>query len=124
MPITALPAELISLILTQLSFARNIKGVKRVCRAFRDAAGPAVQSLRLVCFEGHTHDVASAPSTHSTSSISASHWFSSVCTARISKPGAFAGRSEQYGLAAAGAARRRATAMRIAHRVNCEAGFC
>ena len=44
--------------------------------------------------------------------------------ARISKPGAFAGRSEQYGLAAAGAARRRATAMRIARRVNCEAGFC
>ena len=55
MPITALPTEIISLVQTQLSLVRNIKGVKRVCRAFRDAAPAAEQAHRRVCFE---HDYA------------------------------------------------------------------
>ena len=37
--------------LAQLCLVRNIKGVKRVCRAFRDAAERAVQAHRRVCFE-------------------------------------------------------------------------
>ena len=53
MPITALPSEILSLVQTQLSLVRNIKGVKRVCRAFHDAAGHAEQARRRVCFEGH-----------------------------------------------------------------------
>ena len=52
MPITALPTEILSLILTQLAFARHIKGVKRVCRAFRDAAGPAETAHRRVASRG------------------------------------------------------------------------
>jgi WD40 repeat protein len=35
------PTDTLSLILTQLCFVRNIKGVKRVCKAFRDAAPAA-----------------------------------------------------------------------------------
>ena len=55
MPITALPSEILSLVQTQLSLVRNIKGVKRVCRAFRDAAPAAEKDHRRVCFE---HDYA------------------------------------------------------------------
>ena len=51
MPIVALPADALGLVLAQLSLVRNIKGVKRVCRAFRDAAGPAEQIHRRVCLE-------------------------------------------------------------------------
>ena len=46
-----LPSDLLVLVLAQLSLVRNIKGVKRVCRAFRDAAGPAEQIHRRVCLE-------------------------------------------------------------------------
>ena len=52
MPITALPSEILSLVQTQLSLVRNIKGVKRVCRAFRDAAGPAETAHRRVASRG------------------------------------------------------------------------
>ena len=50
-----LPSEILSLVLAQLCLVRNIKGVKRVCRAFRDAAGPAETAHRRVCLE---HDSA------------------------------------------------------------------
>ena len=49
--ITALPTEVLSLVLSQLCLVRNIKGVKRTCRAFRDAAPAAEQAHRRVCFE-------------------------------------------------------------------------
>ena len=52
--ITALPTEVLSLVLSQLCLVRNIKGVKRTCRAFRDAAPAAEQAHRRVCFEGHS----------------------------------------------------------------------
>ena len=51
MPIAALPTDALSLVLAQLSVVRNIKGVKRTCRAFRDAAPIAEQAHRRVCFE-------------------------------------------------------------------------
>ena len=51
MPIAALPTDALSLVLAQLGLVRNIQGVKRVCRAFRDAAGPAEKAHRRVCFE-------------------------------------------------------------------------
>ena len=51
MAITALPTEVLSLVLSQLCLVRNIKGVKRTCRAFRDAAPAAEQAHRRVCFE-------------------------------------------------------------------------
>ena len=51
MPITALPTEILSLVLAQLCLARNIKAVKRTCRAFRDAA-PAAEHGSCVLF-GH-----------------------------------------------------------------------
>ena len=51
MPITVLPNEIISFVLTKLGLVRNIKGVKRTCRAFRDAAPAAEQAHRRVCFE-------------------------------------------------------------------------
>ena len=57
MPITELPSEILSLVLAQLCLVRNIKGVKRTCRAFRDAAPAAEQAHRRVCFEGHTQAV-------------------------------------------------------------------
>ena len=50
MPITALPTEVLSLVLAQLRLVRNIKGGKRVCRAFRDAALAAEQAHRRVCW--------------------------------------------------------------------------
>ena len=59
MPITALPTEIVGLILAQLLRVRNVKAVKRTCRAFRDAAGPAVKAVRCVCYEGHTGPVTS-----------------------------------------------------------------
>ena len=46
MPIAALPTDALSLVLAQLSRVHNIMGVKRTCRAFRDAAGPVEQDLR------------------------------------------------------------------------------
>ena len=49
--ITALPTEVLSLVLSQLCLVHNIKGVKRTCRAFRDAAPAAEQAHRRVCFE-------------------------------------------------------------------------
>ena len=52
--ITAFPTEILSLVLAQLCLVRNIKGVKRTCRAFRDAAPAAEQAHRRVCFEGHS----------------------------------------------------------------------
>ena len=64
MPITALPSEIISLVLSQLCLVRNIKYVKRTCRAFRDAAPAAEQAHRRVCFVGHfdpVYSVAAAP---------------------------------------------------------------
>ena len=48
MPMVTLPTDALSLVLAQLSLVRNIKGVKRVCRAFRDAAVPAEQNHRRV----------------------------------------------------------------------------
>ena len=51
MPITALPTKILSLVLAQLCLARNIKAVKRTCRAFRDAA-PAAEHGSCVLF-GH-----------------------------------------------------------------------
>ena len=51
MPITALPTDVLSLILAQLSRIRNIKAVKRTCRAFRNASPGAEQVHRRVCFE-------------------------------------------------------------------------
>ena len=51
MPITALPSDVLGLMLAQLCLVRNIKGVKRTCRAFRDAAPAAEQAHRRVCFE-------------------------------------------------------------------------
>ena len=51
MLITALPSDVLSLVLAQLCLVRNIKGVKRTCRAFRDAAPAAEQAHRRVCFE-------------------------------------------------------------------------
>ena len=70
MPITALPIEILSLVLTQLCLVRNIKGVKRTCRAFRDAAPAAEQAHRRVCFEGSSAAMTTASlvrscSTHS-----------------------------------------------------------
>ena len=49
--ITALPTEILSLVVAQLCLVRNIKGVKRTCRAFRDAAPEAEKAIRRVCFE-------------------------------------------------------------------------
>ena len=49
--ITALPTEILSLVLAQLCLVRNIKAVKRTCRAFRDAA-PAAEHGSCVLF-GH-----------------------------------------------------------------------
>ena len=46
MPISALPSDVLSLVLTQLSLARNVKGTKRTCRAFRDAAPEAEKAVR------------------------------------------------------------------------------
>ena len=46
-----LPSDLLVLVLAQLSLVRNIKGVKRTCRALRDAAPAAEQAHRRVCFE-------------------------------------------------------------------------
>ena len=51
MPITALPSEILSHVLAQLCNTRNIKGTKRTCRAFRDAAVEAEKAHRRVCFE-------------------------------------------------------------------------
>ena len=51
MPIAALPTDALSLILAQLRLVLNIKGVKRTCRAFRDAAPAAEQAHRRVCME-------------------------------------------------------------------------
>ena len=51
MPIAALPTEVLSLVLSKLSLVRNIKGAKRTCRAFRDAAPAAEQAHRRLCFE-------------------------------------------------------------------------
>ena len=51
MPIVALPTDALSLVLAQLHLVRNIKGVKRTCRAFRDAA-PAAEHGSCVLF-GH-----------------------------------------------------------------------
>ena len=48
MPITALPTDVLSLVLAQLCLVRNIKGVKRTCRAFRDAAPEAEKAHRRV----------------------------------------------------------------------------
>ena len=48
MRITALPTDALSLTLAQLRLVRNIKGVKRTCRAFRDASPAAEQSHRRV----------------------------------------------------------------------------
>ena len=50
----ALPTEVLSLVLAQLCLVRNIKGVKRTCRAFRDSVPAAEQAHRRVCYEGHT----------------------------------------------------------------------
>ena len=64
MPFAALPSEILSLVLAQLCLVRNIKGVKRTCRAFRDAAPAAEQAHRRVCFVGHfdpVYSVAAAP---------------------------------------------------------------
>ena len=46
-----LPSEILSLVLAQLCLVRNIKRVKRVCRAIRNAAGPAEQIHRRTCYE-------------------------------------------------------------------------
>ena len=63
MPITALPTDVLSLVLAQLCLVGNIKGVKRTCRAFRDAAAEAEKAHRRVCFEhaGTVHCVAVTP---------------------------------------------------------------
>ena len=58
MPITALPTEIFSLVLAELCLVRNIKGVKRTCRAFRDAAPAAEQAHRRVCMEDQVTCVA------------------------------------------------------------------
>ena len=50
MPIAALPTEVLSHVLAQLRLVRNIQGVKRTCRAFRDAAAEAERKHRRVCF--------------------------------------------------------------------------
>ena len=57
MPIGALPTEILSLVLAQLSLVGNIWGVKRTCRAFRNAAAEAEKAHRRVCFVGHTQEV-------------------------------------------------------------------
>jgi hypothetical protein len=41
-----LPSEILILVLAQLPLVRNIKGVKRTCRALRDAAPPAEKEYR------------------------------------------------------------------------------
>ena len=51
MKITALPTDVLGLVLAQLCLVRNIKGVKRTCHAFRAAAAAAEQARRRVCFE-------------------------------------------------------------------------
>ena len=45
MKITSLPSEILSLVLAQLCLVRNIKGTKRTCRAFCDAAPEAEKAL-------------------------------------------------------------------------------
>ena len=49
--LTVLPSEILILVLAQLCLVRNIKAVKRTCRAFRDAA-PAAEHGSCVLF-GH-----------------------------------------------------------------------
>ena len=56
MKITSLPSEILSLVLAQLCLVRNIKGTKRTCRAFCDAAPEAEKALRRLYFE-HDHVV-------------------------------------------------------------------
>ena len=53
-----LPSDVLVLVLAQLCNTRNIKGVKRTCRAFRDAAPEAEKAHRRVCFE-HASEVLS-----------------------------------------------------------------
>jgi hypothetical protein len=60
----ALPSEVLSLVLAQLCLVRDIKSVKRTCRAFRKASRNAEQEHRRVCYEGHADwvtGVAAAP---------------------------------------------------------------
>ena len=47
--ITGLPSDALSLVLSKLCLVRNIKGVKRVCKAFRDAAADAEKVHRRAC---------------------------------------------------------------------------
>ena len=56
MPITALPTDALSLVLSKLSLIGNIKDGKRTCRAFRDAAPDAEKAHRRMCFE-HNYPV-------------------------------------------------------------------
>ena len=60
----ALPSEILSVVLAQLCLVRDIKSVKRTCRAFRKASRNAEQAHRRVCYEGHAggvNGVAAAP---------------------------------------------------------------
>ena len=45
-----LPSEILSLVLAQLCTVRTIKGTKRTCRAFRDAAPEAEKAVRRLIF--------------------------------------------------------------------------
>ena len=54
-----LPSDLLVLVLAKLCLVRDIKRVKRTCRAFRDAAPEAEKAHRRVCYVGHTQEVAS-----------------------------------------------------------------
>ena len=47
----ALPSEILILVLAQLCVVRDIKGTKRTCRAFRDAAPEAEKAVRRLIFE-------------------------------------------------------------------------
>ena len=57
MPIAALPSDVLSLVLTQLSLASLVRS-KRTCRAFRDAAPEAEKAVRRRgCVHEHAHGV-------------------------------------------------------------------
>ena len=67
MPITALPTDVLGLILAQLAYLgrkRAICRVKPTCRAFRNAAVAAEQAVRRVCYEGHTETVFCVAAAH------------------------------------------------------------
>ena len=67
MPITALPTDVLGLILAHLAYLgrkRAICRVKPTCRAFRNAAVAAEQAVRRVCYEGHTETVFCVAAAH------------------------------------------------------------